>query len=42
MKMIFAVTVKESEDGDYFYLREYQNKFCHNCGAKMDILRSVL
>lgn len=25
-----------NEDGDYYYLREYQNKYCPNCGAKMD------
>lgn len=25
-----------NEDGDYYFLREYQNKYCPNCGAKID------
>lgn len=24
------------EEGDYFYYREYEFKYCPNCGAKMD------
>lgn len=24
------------EDGDYFYTREYEFKYCPSCGAKMD------
>lgn len=24
------------EKGDYFYYREYEVKYCPNCGAKMD------
>lgn len=27
---------KYNEDGDYYYICEYEYKFCPECGAKMD------